>query len=138
MSISSSSPSNSTFCTGYLVSPPAVQGSYCAMRNCFTNLMIMESCCKAAAGKDAAILPYTIPPNGSHRQGANDYELNAIYCLIGHYSFSQWEKCTSSQGVEAGICAIGVEAYQSGAERDQVGSIGIGMERLACFACSEI
>lgn len=119
-------------CKGYLSSPQAVKESYCAMRNCYDNLLVTINCCTAAAdtatagtsaagnetaGKEAKIFPYGMVP-ADHRNNTWDLELNGIYCLIGHYSFSQWEKCTSSQGVEAGICAIGVETYASGAGRE--------------------
>jgi hypothetical protein len=47
-----------------------------------------------------------------------------FYCLIGDMTFAAWENCTSAQGVEAGICATGVEAYVgNGAGRDGPGSL---------------
>jgi len=63
------------------------------------------------------------PPSDGSSNATNNPNLNGIYCLIGNESFAEWSNCTSQQGVEAGICAIGVEAYASGVGGQGVGSL---------------
>jgi len=112
----------SSSCSGYLSSPsPSLNNSYCAMPNCASNLAAMKTCCK-----NAAVVSYIMPPPSDPYSGSNSTynpNLNGIYCLIGNETFADWSNCTSAQNVEAGICATGVEAYQSGAGRQEVGSL---------------
>jgi len=110
----------SSSCSGYLASPsPSLNNSYCAMPNCASNLAAMKTCCK-----DAAVVAYNMPPpsDGSSNTTYNP-NLNGIYCLIGNESFADWSNCTSQQSVEAGLCAVGVEAYASGAGGQGIGSL---------------
>lgn len=118
----------SSSCSGYLSSPsPSLNNSYCAMPNCALNHAAMKTCCK-----NAAVVTYTMPPPSSSNATFNP-NLNGIYCFIGNESFAEWSNCTSQQGVEAGLCATGVEAFASGAGGKGVGSL-MGLVGLLLLA----
>ena len=110
----------SSSCSGYISSPSSsLNNSYCAMPNCASNLAAMKTCCKDAAGVSYIMPTPSDPPSNT----THNPNLNGIYCLIGNESFAEWSNCTSQQIVEAGFCAIGVEAFASGAGGQGVGSL---------------
>jgi hypothetical protein len=109
------------------------------MRNCPSNLSAMKSCCKAATGEAATVMPYIMSPdpNSNITQQVSQAN-NGIYCFVGDMTFQTWQNCTSQQGVEAGICSLGLESYQGGAGREGpadglLGVLGLVMVVKAMF-----
>jgi hypothetical protein len=109
---------SSDACNGYFSSPVDLKNSYCAMRACPESLAAMNTCCNKAT-----VMNYLIPADPHSNMTKGDFAAG-FYCLIGDMTFKTWENCTSAQGVEAGICATGVEAYVvNGAGREGPGSL---------------
>jgi hypothetical protein len=109
------------------------------MRNCPSNLSAMKSCCKAATGEAATVMPYIMSPdpNSNITQQVSQAN-NGIYCFVGDMTFQTWQNCTSQQGVEAGICSLGLESYLGGAGREGpadglLGVLGLVMVVKAIF-----
>jgi hypothetical protein len=104
------------------------------MRNCDKNLSAMKSCCNGAT-----VMPYIMSPDPDSNVTQQVSQAgNGIYCFVGDMTFQAWENCTSAQGVEAGICSLGVESYQGGAGREGpvgslVGVLGLVMVVKAMF-----